>query len=84
VIRQFVLAGCSGDERGDDVSGVPVQADAGPVVPHRGARIGVRAGLLHRPRWPSRNSASASRSDLVKTGWKESRIASDMTGPQEA
>jgi hypothetical protein len=26
---------------------VPVQAAAGPVVPHRGPRIGVRGGLLH-------------------------------------
>ena len=32
---------------GDDVRGVPVQAAAGPVVPHRGAWIGVRGGLLH-------------------------------------
>jgi len=43
------LPGCSGDERGDDVRGVPVQAGAGPVIPHRGARVGVGGGFLHVP-----------------------------------
>jgi hypothetical protein len=33
--------------RGDDVRSVPVRAAAGLVVPHRGAWIGVRGGLLH-------------------------------------
>lgn len=37
--------------RGDDKRGVLVQAAAGPVVPHRGASIGVRGGLLHVALW---------------------------------
>jgi len=37
----------SGDERGDYVSGVPVQAGPRPVVAHRGARVGVGGGFLH-------------------------------------
>ena len=41
------LPGCSGDERGDDVCSVPVQAGAGSVIPHGGARVGVGGGLLH-------------------------------------
>jgi hypothetical protein len=41
------LPGGARDVGGDDVSGVPVQAAAGPVIPHRGPRIGMRGGLLH-------------------------------------
>ena len=41
------LPSCPGDERGDNVCSVPVQAGAGPVIPHRGARVGVEGGLLH-------------------------------------
>jgi len=33
--------------RKPDVGGVPVQATAGPVVPHRGTRIGMGCGLLY-------------------------------------
>ena len=48
------LPRCSGDVGGDDVSRVPVQAGPGPVVAHRGARVGVRGGLLHIPQRDSR------------------------------
>ena len=41
------LPGGTREIRGDDVRGVPVQAAAGPVVLHRGSRIGVRGGLLY-------------------------------------
>ena len=37
----------SGDICGDDVGGVAVQAGAGPVVAHGGARVGVRCRFLH-------------------------------------
>lgn len=40
------LARCAGDECGDDVGGVTVERDAGTVVSHRGARVGVTGGLL--------------------------------------
>ncbi len=40
-------AGGSGDGRGDDVGGVPVEGVAGSVVAHRGARIGMRRGFLY-------------------------------------
>ena len=40
------LAGGAGDEGGDDVGGVPVEGDAGAVVAHRGARVGVAGGFL--------------------------------------
>jgi len=47
------LPGCSGDERGDDVSSMPVRAGAGPVIPHGGARIGMAGGFSHaRQRHP--------------------------------
>ena len=41
------LPGGAGDVRGDDVGSVPVQASAGPVVPHCGSRVSVGGGLLH-------------------------------------
>jgi hypothetical protein len=41
------LPGGTGEVGGDDVGGVPVQAAAGAVVAHRGARVGVRGGFLH-------------------------------------
>ena len=41
--------GCSRDVRGDDVGGVPVQRGPGPVVTHRGTRIGVGGGFLYIP-----------------------------------
>ena len=41
------LPGCSGDECGDDVGRVPVQAGAGAVVAHSGARVGVGGGFLY-------------------------------------
>ncbi len=44
-----LLPGGARDIDGDDVRGVPVQAAAGPVVPHRGPRIGVRGGVLDVP-----------------------------------
>jgi hypothetical protein len=40
-------AGGAGDERGDDVGGVPVEGLAAPVVSHRRSRVGVASGLLH-------------------------------------
>jgi hypothetical protein len=40
------LPGGARDVGGDDVGGVPVQAAASPVVPHRGPRVSVRGGLL--------------------------------------
>ncbi len=50
------LAGGSGDEGGHDVGGVPVEAAPGPVVAHRGSRVGVTGCFLdvekdrpHRP-----------------------------------
>ena len=43
------LSGCSGDERGNNISGVPVQAGPRPVVAHGGARVGMGGGLLHVP-----------------------------------
>jgi hypothetical protein len=36
---------------GDDVGRVAVQAAAGTVVPHGGARIGMGGGFLHVPHW---------------------------------
>jgi hypothetical protein len=41
------LPRCSGDVRGDGAGGVPVQAGAGAVVAHGGARAGVGRGFLH-------------------------------------
>lgn len=35
------LSGGAGEEGRNDVGGVPIQRDAGAVVAHRGARIGV-------------------------------------------
>jgi hypothetical protein len=43
------LPGGSGDERRDNIRGVPVQRSPGPVVPDRGARVGVRGRFLHVP-----------------------------------
>jgi hypothetical protein len=40
------LAGGPGNERGNDVGGVPVQSLAAAVVAHGGTRVGVRGGLL--------------------------------------
>ncbi len=40
------LAGGAGDERGDDVGGVAVEADSGAVVAHGGARVGVAGCFL--------------------------------------
>jgi hypothetical protein len=44
--RNDRLAGRTGEVGGNDVGGVPVAGDAGAVVPHRGARIGVGGGFL--------------------------------------
>ena len=44
------LTGGSGKVGGDDLSGVPVEAAAGPVIAHRGARIGMRGRFLHVPK----------------------------------
>ena len=41
------LAGGAGDEGGDDVGGVAVEGDPGPVVAHGGAGVGVAGGFLH-------------------------------------
>jgi hypothetical protein len=48
-IRADGLSGCPGDERCDDVGGVPVQARPRAVVANGGPRIGVGGGLLHIP-----------------------------------
>ncbi len=42
-----LLPGSACDVGGNDIGGVPVQAAAGPVIPHRCSRVGVRGGLLH-------------------------------------
>jgi hypothetical protein len=44
---RYQLPGGAGNVSGDDVGGVPVQAAAGPVVPHRGPRVSMRSGLLN-------------------------------------
>jgi hypothetical protein len=41
------LPGGSGDVGGDDIGGVPVQGDPGPVVGHGCAGVGVGGGFLH-------------------------------------
>ena len=41
------LSGCSGDEGCDDVGGVSVEGDAGAVVAHGGAGVGVARCFLH-------------------------------------
>src|SRR5437763_13006120 len=40
------LSGGSGDEGGDDVGGVAIEADAGSVVAHGGSGVGVAGGFL--------------------------------------
>ena len=40
------LPGGTRDVGGDDIGGVPVQAAAGPVVPHRGSRVSMGGGFL--------------------------------------
>src|SRR6185312_12382083 len=47
--RLAALPGGTGEVGGDDVGCVPVQAAAGPVVPHRGPRVRVRGRLLPIP-----------------------------------
>jgi hypothetical protein len=42
-----VLSGGSGNEGGDDVGGVPVEADPSAVVTHGRVPIGVAGGFLH-------------------------------------
>ena len=55
-----VLPGGACEVGCDDVGCVPVQAAAGPVVPHPGARVSVRRCLLHVPqRHPS-----------IETNWR--------------
>ncbi len=44
------LPSCAGEERSDDVRGVPVEGNPGPVVTHRGPRIGVAGRLLYVPK----------------------------------
>jgi hypothetical protein len=43
------LPGGAREVGGDDVGRVPVQAAAGPVIPHRRPRIGMESCLLHVP-----------------------------------
>ena len=52
------LSCCASDIRGDDVSGVSVQGHPGPVVAHRGPRIGVRSRFLHVPQRHPASSAA--------------------------
>ena len=44
--RLLGLPGGTCDVGGDDLGGVPVQAAAGPVIPHRRPWIGVRGSFL--------------------------------------
>jgi hypothetical protein len=44
--RAMSLPGCPGHDRGDDIGSVPVKAGPCPVVAHRGARAGMRGGVL--------------------------------------
>lgn len=46
-----MLSGGAGEECGDDVGGVSVEGDAGSVVAHGGARVGVAGGFLHVTQW---------------------------------
>ena len=43
---QVRSAAGAGEECGDDVRGVPVERDSGPVVAHGGAGVGVAGGFL--------------------------------------
>ena len=43
----WLSAGGAGDERGDDVGGVPIQRLAATVIAHRCARVGVAGRFLH-------------------------------------
>ena len=45
-IASRLLSGGAGDEGGDDVGGVAVERDAGAVVAHGGAGVGVAGGFL--------------------------------------
>jgi hypothetical protein len=42
-----VSAAGAGEERGDDVGGVPVERDSGPVVAHGGAAVAARGPARH-------------------------------------
>ena len=59
------LPGGACDVGGDYVGGVPVQAAAGSVVPHRGSRVGMRGGLLDVAQF--RAAASARPSTAART-----------------
>src|SRR5580693_9472618 len=72
------LSCCSGDAGGDDVGGVPVEAGAGAVVAHGGARVGAGCGLLH----------VAERDSGVETGGGDERVPkrvrADLLGDPDA
>ena len=42
----LALSDAAGDEGGDDVGGVSVEADTGAVVPHRRSPVGMAGGFL--------------------------------------
>ena len=45
------LAGCSGDEGGDNVGGVPIEGPPRAVVSHRRSRIGMWCSFLDISEW---------------------------------
>jgi hypothetical protein len=51
VARAFGSAAGAGEERGDDVGGVPVERHPGAVVAQSGAGIGVAGGFLDVAQW---------------------------------
>ena len=48
--RLVALPGGSRHVGGNDVGGMPVQGSPGPVISHRGPRVGVGRGFLHIPK----------------------------------
>jgi hypothetical protein len=46
-LHRVVLAGSAGQEGSDDIGGMAVQGHSCAVIPHGGARVGVRRGLLN-------------------------------------
>jgi len=47
VASRWGLPGGTGEVGGDDIGSVPVQAAAGPVVPHGGSRVSVGSRFLN-------------------------------------
>jgi hypothetical protein len=49
--RWLVLSGGASEERRDDVGGVSVEGDAGSVIAHGGAWVGMTGGFLDVAQW---------------------------------